>query len=104
MHRTTIMLPLPLKRRARIQAERMGISLSELIRESLEASLAGRAGEVREDALYGDDAVYDGPAPTDLAAGHDAYLYGDAPNGDSRQMGLSDRGASGGGPSDEGSS
>lgn len=102
MHRTTIMLPLPLKRRARIQADRLGISLSELIRESLEASLEDRAGEAGEDALYGDDAVYDGPAPADLAADHDAYLYGDAPKGGSRDRGPSDERASDGRSSDRG--
>jgi hypothetical protein len=76
MHRTTIMLPLPLKRRARLLADRLGVSLGELIRESLEATLRGEEGEVREeDALYGDDAVYEGPAPSDLSDRHDDYLY-----------------------------
>ena len=76
MHRTTIMLPLNLKRRARSLAQRMGVSLSELIRESLEATLRGDRGDLGEDPLY-DDEVYDGPAPEDLSSDHDIYLYGD---------------------------
>ena len=81
MHRTTIMLPLNLKRRARGLAQRMGVSLSELIRESLEATLRGDRGDRGEDPLYHDDEVYDGPAPADLSSDHDLYLYGEDRNG-----------------------
>ena len=70
------MLPLDLKRRAQSLAGRMGVSLGELIRGSLEATLRGNAGEVREDSLFADDAVYDGPLAGDISARHDAYLYG----------------------------
>ena len=80
MHRTTIMLPLNLKRRARGLAQRMGVSLSELIRESLEATLRGDRGDLGEDPLY-DDEIYDGPAPADLSSDHDTYLYGDEREG-----------------------
>ncbi len=69
------MLPLNLRRRARSLAQRMGVSLSALIRESLEASLRGDRGDLAEDPLY-DDEIYDGPAPDDLSSDHDAYLYG----------------------------
>ena len=69
------MLPLTLKRRARSLAQRMGVSLSELIRESLEASLRGDRGAPGEDPLY-DDEIFEGPAPADLSTDHDAYLYG----------------------------
>jgi len=79
MHRTTIMLPLNLKHRARSLAQRMGVSLSELIRESLEASLRGDRGDLGEDPLY-DDEIYEGPAPVDLSSDHDAYLYGSERN------------------------
>lgn len=78
MHRTTVMLPIDLKRRAQILARRMGISLGELIREALEATLRGDTGEVRDDPLFGDDAVYTGRAPSDLTDRHDRYLYDDA--------------------------
>ena len=71
------MLPIDLKRRAQGLAQRMGISLGELIREALEATLRGDAGEVREDTLYADDEVYSGEAPSDLSERHDRYLYGD---------------------------
>lgn len=69
------MLPAPLKQRAQVLARRLGISFGELVRNSLEATVRGHGGEVREDPLYGDDAVYRGDAPTDLADRHDEYLY-----------------------------
>lgn len=72
------MLPMDLKRRAQTLARRMGISLGELIREALEATLRGDAGEVREDSLYGDDAVFEGEVMSDLSDRHDRYLYGEA--------------------------
>lgn len=69
------MLPAPLKQRAQRLARRLGISFGELVREALEATLRGHEGEVREDPLYGDDAVFGGEAPADLADRHDDYLY-----------------------------
>jgi len=78
MFRTTIMLPMDLKRRSQALAQRMGVSLGELIREALEATLRGDAGEVREDALFGDTATYDGPLAADVSERHDDYLYDDA--------------------------
>lgn len=77
MHRTTIMLPLDLKRRTQELARKMGVSLSELIRESLEATLSGKRGERSEDPLYVDDAVFSGAVPSDLSHRHDRHLYGD---------------------------
>jgi hypothetical protein len=78
MQRTTIMLPVDLKQRASTLATRLGISLGELIRQSLEAALRGNAGEVREDPLFTDQAVYRGPVPANLSADHDDFLYGEA--------------------------
>ena len=75
MLRTTIMLPMDLKRRAQTLAQRMGISLGELIRESLQATLRGDAGEVREDTLFGDGAIYDGPISREFSDKHDHFLY-----------------------------
>ena len=83
MHRTTIMLPLDLKRRAQRLAGQMGVSLGELIREALEATLRGHGGDVREDSLFADTASHDGPVPADLSEGHDRYLYGDGGAGGS---------------------
>jgi hypothetical protein len=75
MHRTTVMLPRELHDRASRRARQRRISLGELIREALAAALR-ESDQVREsDPLYGDDAVFDGRAPSDLAARHDAYLY-----------------------------
>lgn len=75
------MLPLELKREAVRLARSLGISLGELVRSSLEATLRGHRGELREDPLYALDHVYDGPVPADLSADHDAYLY-DAESGE----------------------
>jgi hypothetical protein len=74
MERTTIMLQAHLKHRAHRLAGKLGISLDELIRESLRETLNRDTEDVVP--LYSDDATYAGPAPADLAADHDAYLYG----------------------------
>ena len=78
MHRTTIMLPQNLKLRAEQYAREMGISLGELMRESLE-TMINRSNEDRpaKDPLFTDDAVYIGEAPRDLSVNHDEYLYGE---------------------------
>lgn len=78
MKRTTIMLPDDLKAQAHHRARGMGISLGELIRESLE-SILGHSDEEKltEDSLFADNAVYDGKAPGDLSQNHDQYLYGE---------------------------
>lgn len=72
MKRTTIMLPEALRRRAAFRARQRGISLGELIRDSLDAALPGVA--YAQDPLF-EDAIFDGPAPRDLSANHDKYLY-----------------------------
>ncbi len=78
MKRTTIMLPDDLKIRAHNRARGMGISLGELIRESLEATLNHPDEEkLTKDSLFTDDALYDGKVPTDLSRNHDRYLYGE---------------------------
>ena len=78
MKRTTIILPDDLKMRAHYRARGMGISLGELIRKALEASLGHSDDEnLTEDSLFADDAVYDGKAPRDLCESHDKYLYGE---------------------------
>lgn len=78
MHRTTIMLPADLKARALRRAKQLGISLGELIRDSLAASLQEpEKTQTLQDPLFADDAVYENAGATDLAENHDAYLYGD---------------------------
>lgn len=74
MQRTTIMLPGELRHQAMRQAQRLGISLGELIRKSLQGILKSKT--VAElDTLFADWAVYEGKAPKDLAKNHDDYLY-----------------------------
>lgn len=77
------MLPEDLKRRAQALARRRGVSFGELVRGSLEATLRGDAGEVAEDTLFSDSAVYDGAVPEDLSERHDRYLYDGEPGGES---------------------
>jgi len=72
MKRTTIMLPEALRRRAASRAKQRGISLGELIRDCLDTALPGASYE--EDPLF-EDVIFDGPAPRDLSAKHDKYLY-----------------------------
>jgi hypothetical protein len=55
-----IMLPADLRHRSSRRARERGVSFGELVRESLS-----------------DRAVYKGRAPSNLAAEHDAHLYGD---------------------------
>lgn len=76
MHRTTILLPEDLQRRASRLARREGVSLAELIRSALEERLAARAS-VANDSLWKALEPMDFPpdTPTDLAANHDEYLY-----------------------------
>ena len=76
------MLPVDLKQRASTLASRLGISLGELIRQSLEAALRGNAGEVREDSFFQDREVYDGPVPANVSTDHDDFLYGPPPDRD----------------------
>ena len=48
--------------------------MGKLIRDSLDAALSAMTHDAERDPLF-EDAVYDGPAPTDGAAHHDRYLY-----------------------------
>jgi len=75
MHRTTIMLPAELKARAVKRAKEMGISLGDLVRESLAAALRNGKRQDEVDPFFADTAVYDGPVPEDGAKNHDHYLY-----------------------------
>lgn len=69
------MLPADLKARAMRAARERGISFGELLRRSLTAAVESPA-TIYDDPVFADDAVFDGPAPADLAVGHDGYLYG----------------------------
>lgn len=76
MKRTTIMLPDALRRRALSRAKQKGVSLGELIRDSLDAALPAVSYDLESDPLF-ENVVYDGPAPADVSTKHDKYLYED---------------------------
>jgi len=76
MDRTTIMLPPKLKTRASNQAKKMRISLGQYIRETLKKSLEmENRHKPDDDSLFLDNAVFDGPAPENLASSHDEFLF-----------------------------
>ena len=74
MKRTTIMLPEALRRRALSRAKQKGVSLGELIRDSLDAALPPVTYDAERDPLF-EDVIFDGPAPADGSSNHDKYLY-----------------------------
>lgn len=76
MQRTTIMLPGELRYQAMRLAQRLGVSLGELIRKSLEGVLKNKVLS-ETDSLLSDQETYQGKAPKDLAKNHDDYLYGE---------------------------
>ncbi len=74
MQRTTIMLPPVLKTRAAQRARKMGLSMGQFIRHSMEQALEGEARPA-EGTIFEPD-VYAGPCPSDVSANVDEYLYG----------------------------
>ena len=76
MKRTTIMLPEDLRRRAIVCAKQRGVSLGELIRDSLDSTLPNVSNDIEKDPLF-EDVVFEGPVPRDLSRRHDEYLYDD---------------------------
>ncbi len=70
------MLPEDLRRRALFRARQKGVSLGELIRDSLNAVLPKVTYDAKRDPLF-EDVIYDGPAPADVSSDHDRYLYDD---------------------------
>ena len=76
MHRTTIMLPEDLKRKAEEYSRKKGLSLGEVIRKAMR-DLLGKSEEDAQDSFFCDKAIYRKDAPRDLSRNHDDYLYGD---------------------------
>ena len=76
MHRTTVMLPQDLKNQALQQARERGVSLGEIVRQSLIAHLQSLKETKGEDPFLADSAIFEGEAPRDLSENHDVYLYG----------------------------
>ena len=78
MERTTIMLPHDLKLRVARHAKKKGISMGELIRNAISVALSQGADKGKnDDPLFTDNELYRGPAPADISADHDQYLYGE---------------------------
>lgn len=75
MHRTTILLPEDLKRRASKRARRDGLSLAELIRSALEEKLAAGTSWANDPLWKALEPIDFPDSPGDLAARHDDYLY-----------------------------
>lgn len=73
MHRTTILLPPDLRRKADREAKALGISLSELIRRRLSA---GDSQESEAKPSFYERQPWQGAGAHDSAANHDPYLYG----------------------------
>ena len=76
MHRTTIMLPEDLRRRALRKAHELGISLGEYVRNCMDKDLQHpkKGNEKKRDPLF-DIKVWTGPAPRDGSTNVDKYLY-----------------------------
>jgi len=70
------MLPDDLKRAAQSHAERRGISLGELIRESLRRGIETEPEGRDQDPLFVDAATWSGDVPSDISERHDDELYG----------------------------
>ena len=70
------MLPQELKSEVLRKARRRGVSLGQLIRESLQENLARPAVPAREDSLLSDNTVFSGRVPKHFAERHDDFLYG----------------------------
>lgn len=76
MERTTIMLPHDLKLQVAQHARKKGISMGELIRDAITSALFHNKDNSRDDdPLFSDNELFCGPAPTDISANHDKYLY-----------------------------
>jgi hypothetical protein len=75
---TTAMIHLPdeLMEKAERSAEVRGLSLDDVVRESLEAHLHTLEIDRSQDSLFAYQGVYEGPVPADLSERHDDYLYG----------------------------
>ncbi len=76
-HRTTVMLPFELKRRAVELARARRMSFGGLLRRALERELAAAQPGRARDPVFDPRVVFRGKTPQDLAENHDHYLYGE---------------------------
>ena len=76
MQRTTIMLPGELRVRISNRASAMHVSLGEFLRLAAEAYLDRQERMWADDPLLSGACVVREPAPPDISANLDRYLYG----------------------------
>ena len=74
MEHFDITLPAELKTRAETLARAEGVSLEELIHQSLQDKLVNIPNS-QPDPFFDGHETFDGDVPSDLAANHDKYLY-----------------------------
>ena len=74
MQRTSLMLPIELQKQARQLARKRGISLGELVRQSL-ARESATAYQANADLFWIEAGTFHS-GQSDLAANHDDELYG----------------------------
>ena len=77
MQRTTVVMPVSLKKRAMSRARQRNISFAEFVRQAVEmlALLPPKRRLKGRDPLFFDVPVYDGPVPADISINLDKYLY-----------------------------
>ncbi|MCA1743776.1 MAG: hypothetical protein ABR542_07625 [Desulfonatronovibrio sp.] len=76
MQRTTVMIPKELKAQAVRCAEMTGVSLGQLIRDSLQKEIEHAQTQVHsQDSFFEDKEIYEGEAPLDSSVDHDNYIY-----------------------------
>ncbi len=78
MHRTSILLPLELKRKAELEAGKKGISLGEMIRRGLKSDIDGSRHQSTVIPAFFQRQPWGKKTPVDLSAHHDDYLYGES--------------------------
>jgi hypothetical protein len=76
MHRTTVMLPDPLKLRIVRSSKQMHVSMGEFLRVAAEAYLEREEYRFATDPLVGDACILREPGAADVSANVDHYLYG----------------------------
>ena len=76
MHKTTIMLPESLKKRAEVRAGEIQVSLGELVRNALENYLVRQETNWESDPLAAGDYLITAPAPAKVSENIDRYIYG----------------------------
>ncbi len=73
--RTTVILPVQLKKRAMAAARQRKISFAEFVRQAVDRAAPPRRRGKGNDPFWADVAVYNGPVPPDISSNHDKYLY-----------------------------